>query len=367
MLITPETAHGVVFRKTDTMYTYQGWPSVCRTDDGKLIAAYSGCRMRHICPFGKTVLNVSYDDGESWSPQIVVNDTPLDDRDAGIVSLGGGRLLLTWFVHPAEVMENRYINTIKNTCSPDEALVALAQIASYRSLSAEQRKGGSYLRLSEDGGVTWGETVRVPVSAPHGPGTLPDGSLLYLGKEHYSCGELEEHAIAAYRSPDCVNWEKLAVLALPEDCTKANFHEPHVLALPGGRLLGLIRAQSPPVYHNFTMYSTTSDDGGRSWTVPRPLGISGSPPHLLLHSSGAVVCCFGRREAPFGERAIVSHDGGESWTDEYVLDDRADNGDLGYPASVELPDGSIFTLYYQRFPGDEKPSILYTKWRLAGR
>ena len=107
-----------------------------------------------------------------------------------------------------------------------------------------------------------------------------------------------------------------------------------------------------------------SADGGRTWSVWRCLNISGSPPHLLKHSSGALVCVFGRREAPFGERAIVSYDNGETWADEYVLDDRANDGDLGYPASVELDDGSILTVYYQKFPGDGKCSILYTKWKL---
>jgi len=92
--------------------------------------------------------------------------------------------------------------------------------------------------------------------------------------------------------------------------------------------------------------------------------VSGSPPHLMLHSSGALICSYGRREAPFSERAMVSYDGGETWTDEYVLDDRPKMTDLGYPASVELSDGSILTIYYQKVDDDPQCSILYTKWRL---
>ena len=40
------------------------------------------------------------------------------------------------------------------------------------------------------------------------------------------------------------------------------------------------------------------------------------------------------------------------------------DGDLGYPATVELSDGSLFTVYYQRVPGDRQDSILYTRWEL---
>ncbi len=363
MLITPEREHGIVYRNKDSLYGYQGWPSVCKTENGMLISICSGYRMQHICPFGKTTVNISRDEGKTWSSPVIINDTPLDDRDAGIVNMGKGRLLATWFCHPAEVYEKNYIGAIKNSCSPDEALIALAQIASYRNLSDEQRKGGSYIKISEDSGLTWSETIRVPITAPHGPGMLHDGSLIYLGKEHYSDDE-KPGVIAAYKSLDGYSWERLSEIAVPDGYNLDNFHEPHILELPVGRLLGAIRAQGAPSYHGFTIFTVLSDDIGKTWSMPKSLDVSGSPPHLMLHSTGVVICSFGRRETPFGERAIISYDSGKTWTDEYNLDDRADGGDLGYPASVELSDGSIFTLYYQRYPGDSKTSILYTKWKL---
>jgi len=136
-----------------------------------------------------------------------------------------------------------------------------------------------------------------------------------------------------------------------------------MIELDSGRLLGMIRAQGPGVFHGFTMYQTVSDDGGRTWTTPVPLNIAGSPPHLLKHSSGAIICAFGRREQPFGERALVSRDNGETWEDEYILHETAPC-DLGYPASVELPDGEILTVYYQAVEGDGFTSLQYTKWSL---
>ena len=84
----------------------------------------------------------------------------------------------------------------------------------------------------------------------------------------------------------------------------------------------------------------------------------------MLHSSGALICTFGRRVPPFGEYAMVSHDLGKTWSEEYVIDDNTDNRDLGYGSTLEMADGSLMSVYYQRCPGDDYPSILYTNWRL---
>jgi hypothetical protein len=40
------------------------------------------------------------------------------------------------------------------------------------------------------------------------------------------------------------------------------------------------------------------------------------------------------------------------------------NGDLGYPASVQLPDGSIYTVYYQIDKPHEKTSLMGTNWKI---
>ncbi len=364
MTLYPDVEHGIVSRLQGTFFGYQGWPTVCRDERGTLYVVCSGFRFQHVCPFGKTVMYVSFDEGRTWTPPVVVNDTYLDDRDAGIVSLGDGKLLLTWFCHPAKVYLENYYSSIKSSASRREALVTLGIMAAYDTLSEEDKQGGSYVRLSKDGGITWGKPIKVPVTAPHGPNVLPDGRLLYLGKEWFSSAE-DRHAILAYESTDDgQTWQRLAKIKLPENTTPDNFHEPHVISLPDGTLLGAIRAQGSNVDFGFTIYTCRSTDGGKTWSIPKPTGICGSPPHLMLHSSGALVCTFGRRTKPFGERAAVSYDYGETWQDEYVLFDDAPDTDLGYPSTVELSDGSLLTVYYQKYAGDEKCSILQTRWRL---
>jgi len=358
MEIRPKTEHGIVNRSPDTFFRYHGWPTVAIDDEGILYAVDSGFRVSHVCPFGKTTMYKSFDGGKTWSIPMVINDTYLDDRDAGIVSLGGKKLLVTWFSHPAKAYMTEYAQGIRNVWSG-----AAGVLDAYPSIPEELGQGGSFLRISEDGGYTWGETIKVPVSSPHGPSLLKNGDLVYLGKAMYTDKE-PKGAIAAYGSSDGGRtWTRLGGVAIPEGLTPDHFHEPHMIELDSGRLLGMIRAQGPGVFHGFTMYQTVSDDGGRTWTTPVPLNIAGSPPHLLKHSSGAIICAFGRREQPFGERALVSRDNGETWEDEYILHETAPC-DLGYPASVELPDGEILTVYYQAVEGDGFTSLQYTKWNL---
>ncbi len=125
-----------------------------------------------------------------------------------------------------------------------------------------------------------------------------------------------------------------------------------------GALLGALRVHCP--FHSML---TRSSDGGRTWSAPEMLA-AGSPPHLLRHSSGAVVVTYGYRQAPFGQRARVSLDDGRTWGEELTLRDDGVSGDLGYPSSVELSDGSILTVYYQALPGGGNCALLGTVWEL---
>ena len=137
-------------------------------------------------------------------------------------------------------------------------------------------------------------------------------------------------------------------------------HEPHAIELADGSFLALLRVHPAPTEADrnphFQIWKSLSHDRGRTWSVPEYVG-EGSPPHLLRHSSGAIVCTQGYRTKPYGIRALVSRDEGTSWK-EVVLDDSEPSWDLGYPASVELSDGSVYTVFYR--DGD----LLSIKWKL---
>ena len=351
--------HGVICALPTERFGYFGWPSVARQQDGTLVAAASGRRFQHVCPWGKSVLCASRDDGQTWSGPTVVNNTPLDDRDAGIISLGGQRLALTWFTSDTTV----YRAGLRKSWAPDDMRVADAIMDSW-TVPMRQKWIGSWIRISEDGEY-WGDFLRAPVNTPHGFIVLADGSWLYLGKrwDLNDDGTMHVHGspIQAARSADeGKSWTLLGRVPLAQGLCDDDTHEPHVVELADGALLGFLRHHKP-----FQILTTKSTDGGLTWSPAQPGNILGSPPHALRHSSGAIVCVYGYRLPPYGQRAMISRDNGGTWQHDIILRDDGPDGDLGYPASVELPGGDILTVYYQKLnPGDKKCSLLYTRWQL---
>lgn len=296
---------------------------------------------------------------------MVVNDTFLDDRDSGIIALGGDKLLLTWFHHDYDYY---YIN--RETFAAKHPLT-LPVYEMYPTIPEDKRSAGSYVRLSHDNGWTWDAPVKVPINTPHGPVLLHDGVLLYLGKQRtYDYTAKTEEKIYTYQSTDGgKEWSYLGTITLCDGLEWKNVWEPHLIELRDGRILGIIRVQGVTDCGGLTMYQTISEDRGKTWTPMKPLGTCGSVPHLMRHSSGAIILTYCRRYTSLGrfpnigQRALISYDDGETWEDEYIVT-RASVSDLGYPSSTELPDGSILTVYYERYGEDPVPSLLCSRWRL---
>jgi hypothetical protein len=84
----------------------------------------------------------------------------------------------------------------------------------------------------------------------------------------------------------------------------------------------------------------------------------------VRHSAGALVMTYGYREKPFGQRVAISRDDGASWQGDWVLRADGPDDDLGYPSTVELADGSLLTVCYQKAAPKEKCSLLWSKWKL---
>ncbi|MEI6971355.1 MAG: sialidase family protein [bacterium] len=139
--------HGIVCRLPGERFSYFGWPTVARLDDGTLLVASSGLRSEHVCPYGKTVLNVSKDDGRTWSPPRVIQDSLIDDRDAGIVNLGGGKVLASWFRSDTRGYANE-------SWIPEAERNTWPQVLATWTDDRVNALLGSWVMLSEDGGAT---------------------------------------------------------------------------------------------------------------------------------------------------------------------------------------------------------------------
>ena len=370
-LMFPETIRGRVSPRATGWFDYHGWPSVCKDERGVLYATASAFRMSHVCPAGKNAMYISYNEGKTWSPPIIVNDTFADDRDMGIVYLGDGKLLVSWF----SVGNEDFYDHIQEYPWFGDAHKAITKGfgTALRDLDPEEfaKYCGSFVKVSNDYGITWSDPVKVPVTAPHGPCVCKDGTIVYLGNVMSLAdeeGEGRPHVTACVSRDGGYTWEIAGKVPNGDIITSANTFEPHVTELPDGRLLGAIRVHCNELDPFFTVFTTYSDDKGKTWSTPKCIGVDGMPPHFMVHSSGAVICSYSCRTwGQISERAVVSYDGGETWEEDYILNDNINHDrqrDMGYPATVELPDGSLYTIFYQALPEDWHTSILSTRWKL---
>jgi len=332
-------------------HNYFAWPSVTRLRDGRLAVAASGFRLQHICPFGKTVIAFSEDEGKTFTPAIPIIDTPLDDRDGGILAFGNGSVIVTSFNNTPDqqrqwdTSHTPYIRNYLDTVTPEETDQYL----------------GSTFRISQDNGTTFGPIHKSPVTSPHGPTELQDGTLLWVGClfDNKDPGH-GEASIQAYRiRPDGSMTFVGRIPNLPVD----SLHpcEPHAIELNDGSLLCHIRMEK-----TFTIYQSVSFDKGATWSTPERIleDRGGSPPHLLQTGDGLVICSYAYREPPYSIKLMFSQDNGKTWDTDHTIYAGAPDGDLGYPATVQLSDGSFMTVFYAHPKKNEPCVILQQKWMI---
>lgn len=90
-------------------------------------------------------------------------------------------------------------------------------------------------------------------------------------------------------------------------------------------------------------------DNGAHWkldTVPAPELGEGNAPSMIRLKDARICLTYGHRAPPYGIRARLSNDGGRHWLPEIILRDDGGGRDLGYPRTVQRPDGKIATIYY---------------------
>jgi predicted neuraminidase len=235
-------------------------------------------------------------------------------------------------------------------------------LSTHNRLMAGERKKllGEWMLRSIDGGKTWSAMYPTIVNSPHGPIQLKDGRLLYPGKQLWT----PEKKVGVCESlDDGVTWRWLAKIpARGGDLVEKEYHELHGVEANDGRIVVHIRKEKNA--NAGETLQTESSDGGKTWSVPRALEVKGMPSHLLKLNDGRLLMTYGYRHSPFGVRVRISSDNGNTWGGALPLGQEAISSDLGYPSTVQFPDGRLLTVWYERMRKEDSPVLRQARWKL---
>ena len=388
--------HTVVYRRDDR---YSAFPQLAHLPDGRLAVGLWASRFRDHWGLGEWVALVSDDEGETWKetgdPEIPHNwpgDTAREKSDRFTAELPDGTYLCAGMVGWSDWPEDRRAEAER------QGLTVHSHPNKTKAIAVRENR--LFVQHSTDRGRTWARREWVApgfkelISFSRGV-RLSDGAVLV---PVYGTDDSGTPCDLVWYSPDGVSGWRL----LPTGAHGAGVRagETAYVEVAPRRVL----AHSRNAMGRFT--EMWSDDGGRTWSYPLLTDIWAphSPPHLLKLRDGRVLCTYGYRRQPMGVRAVLSRDGGETWDTDNTVVLRDDGGtptqldvpedvdleelrlsgaafqaevqrvlsrakyptqraraDNGYPISTQLPDDSIFTVYYIT-PSDGVTHAAGTRW-----
>jgi hypothetical protein len=295
----------------------------------------------HISIDGDVIMLRSSDNGKTWGDrQIIAGIQNLDEREGCGVQLHGGTIVVGIFYNNLYNTEGTYGSRAGGP-HPHPELNAL----------------GTYIITSNDEGHTWSkpnyiDTAGMPFKNVEGPTDapieLPDGTLL-MGVIGYGIDhDPKNTGSVMLRSTDKgQTWSYLSTIAGDPGGKLGGLVEPGIVRTKTGRIVAALRNEGP----DRAVYTTFSDDDGKTWAPVQKTKMYGGPTDLLELADGRVMATYGVRpwhNMPCGIRACFSSDNGQSFDLKTEVQIRNDfvNFDIGYPESMQLADGRIFTVYY---------------------
>lgn len=373
--IEPRTVeHGILYRDP---HAYCAHPHAVLTRSGTLAVVFNKAPRRKAIlhppqdPLFMNLVTRSEDGGRSWSaPEVVPDYRWTGVESTCLTELSDGRLMLNqWIGEWLPLGLAKTLGDRTDLVFPNQLGARWAQSPEFgggaplgddleREFPWARGRGATYAHFSSDEGRSFTTSVEIDTApfsggyAKSGGLQLADGRILVPLSDvyHFRRVFLVESADGG------ATWSAPRLLA---ELPGSEFEEPAIHRCPSGKLVMILRDNGRRELHRIV-----SHDDGRSWSSPSPIGLKGYPAHLLQLHDGRLLMTYGWRYPDYGIRAVWSDDEAETWSETIVsIRDGMGSPNLGYPATVQLPDGELLTIYYGE-DGDGTTAILMTRWTL---
>ncbi|MGC9319722.1 MAG: sialidase family protein, partial [Armatimonadota bacterium] len=342
-LITCMTGESIAMERYVAIDNVCAWPNLTLLPNGDIIAVIFN-QPCHGTREGDVEAWASTDDGRTWQLRGVVAP---HEPDTVRMNVAAG-------------------------LAHDGALVALVSGWSNREpLGDEPISGGAFrsdilepwVCRSDDGGRTWEHTADAVTLPPDVYAVIPFGDIVQADENTLVASFYSRLSRAEYR-PNCYvtlshddgrTWPEYHIVG------EESFNETALLRTSDGTWLAAARTMGGGRLDLFA-----ADDPAGAWeargalTLPRQ-----HPGHLLELDDGRILATFGmRNRGMYGVGVRISGDG-VNWSAPAFLVDLHDATDGGYPASVQLDDGTIVTAYYgNRTLGHDRYHMGVVRWEI---
>ena len=333
--------HAEIYRNPhpNTTSEYVAFPSILALPSGTLL-----CQCRHgsarESDDGIIKIHRSTDGGLTWTPG---GELPREDAP-GFYLPGGFGL------------------------TPDNGTIAWLRYPS-----------GPVTIRSNDEGLSWSEpeTISEDAYPGQGPGgnlvLCTDGTLIAAaewGEKNHTGPHPDWAALTARSKDGGRTWDTWQKAHGPQD--GVYYFDLRIAGLADDRLLAAYWTHDMAKDQGLNVHTATSSDQGQTWTQPRDADFWGQVTSVAGLQSGRVIAVTNHRRPPYGVRALLSDDGGETFDEQNHLElwgiepatvrnapvlakrrDRVENAleayhffTFGTPTATQVPDGTIVVAFY---------------------
>lgn len=331
---------GFVCRKSLSVQGGCGSPAVAVRSDGGVTVVFACSRIVNgALVYSLCCVKSSDPTKISGAPKHFIFDSPLQLGNVTATATPYG-VLLSWRSKiPSKLhLPSRNYDSVSASLRDKNAEL-------FRSLSDEEKSGGTYYALLGEDSQSPLKIKKAPCNFTQGAVKLSDNEILWMGEENGS-------AVAYISTDKCNSFTKRgSVPAIPGGRTVA---EVSCAKLKNGRLICIFSSLGE-------LFISYSDDMGARWSLPHLLNVSGTSPNLCVRSDGVMALTYVQPDKKVSLRSMISVDGQYKWLEERALVvSTADN--CRRPYTVEV-NGSFYTVSRQRFAGEKESSVVFTFWK----